>query len=137
MTDTKTSGSCLCGEVSFKVSGPVKGITYCHCSLCRKQTGLYFASAGTLKENVLIAGEENITWYQDRQNANRGFCKNCGTILFWKSSREEFKNILAFTAGSIDNSPPLKGKMHIFCADKASFYALNDDLPKHDGDISA
>ncbi len=33
------TGSCLCGGVTFEMRGPLKAITACHCTQCRKQTG--------------------------------------------------------------------------------------------------
>jgi hypothetical protein len=38
MTQTVT-GSCLCGAVSFEVSGAFDSFFLCHCSRCRKDTG--------------------------------------------------------------------------------------------------
>ena len=38
------TGSCLCGGVAFEMRGPLKPITACHCTQCRKQTGNYWAS---------------------------------------------------------------------------------------------
>ncbi|KCZ27565.1 glutathione-dependent formaldehyde-activating enzyme family domain protein, partial [Acinetobacter baumannii 25977_9] len=32
-------GSCLCNQVKFSITREIKTVYYCHCSLCRKQTG--------------------------------------------------------------------------------------------------
>lgn len=41
------SGSCLCGDVQFKVNTNIQAMYHCHCSLCRKQSGTA-ANAATL-----------------------------------------------------------------------------------------
>ncbi|MGL1066984.1 GFA family protein, partial [Vibrio vulnificus] len=33
--DLNLKGNCLCGEVSFELSGELPPIYQCHCSLCR------------------------------------------------------------------------------------------------------
>jgi len=49
MQNKVTSGSCLCGKVSYEFSGNLGIFQYCHCSRCRKFTGSAFAS------NILVA----------------------------------------------------------------------------------
>lgn len=41
-------GSCLCGAVKYEVSGELPAPTACHCTQCRKHSGHYEASMGTL-----------------------------------------------------------------------------------------
>ncbi|KAI0775477.1 Mss4-like protein [Irpex lacteus] len=36
-------GSCLCGQIAFKIVGQPKFVTLCHCSHCSKWTGSGFA----------------------------------------------------------------------------------------------
>lgn len=38
------SGSCLCTAVRFKTRGELRELIFCHCTQCRKQTGLYYAA---------------------------------------------------------------------------------------------
>ena len=35
-------GSCLCGAVSYEITGSFKVIGHCHCSTCRKSHGAAF-----------------------------------------------------------------------------------------------
>ena len=32
-------GKCLCGNVRYRITGPILNFQYCHCSRCRKFTG--------------------------------------------------------------------------------------------------
>lgn len=126
MTDTHT-GSCLCGAVTYKTTGPLREVVFCHCSQCRKQTGLYYASTNVSDEHIAIAGGENISWYHSSEVARRGFCKYCGSALFWKY---EGVGEISIQAGSLDQPTNLTPGYHIFCADKGDFYEIEDDLPQ-------
>jgi hypothetical protein len=92
MTEIHT-GSCLCGAVKFRVDGPLREIVFCHCGQCRKQTGLYYASTNAATKDLTVEGEDNITWYQSSDEGRRGFCKHCGSALFWKYRGREHISI--------------------------------------------
>lgn len=75
-------GSCLCGSVRFSLAIPPRYFYRCHCSLCRKQTGVGFNLATLVK----IA---DFTWqYSDtigswsRPSGYRNdFCTRCGSTV--------------------------------------------------------
>ncbi len=124
----ENSGSCLCGAVRFCTRGALRGVVYCHCSQCRKQTGLYYAATDVDVSNVVIEGEGNITWYAASDFAKRGFCRTCGSALFWKRNDADKLSILA---GAFDLPSGLAAESHIFVADRGDFYAIGDGLPQH------
>jgi hypothetical protein len=49
-------GSCLCGAVTFDVAVALKAPDACHCSICRRQSGHYWASTDLPREAVTIRG---------------------------------------------------------------------------------
>ncbi|WP_339900516.1 GFA family protein [Paraglaciecola polaris] len=55
----------------------------CHCASCRKWSGgpLLAIDCGT---DVSISPTDNITVYDSSQWAQRGFCRHCGTDLFYR-----------------------------------------------------
>lgn len=128
MTDIHT-GSCLCGAVRFKTSGALRGVVYCHCSQCRKQTGHFYAATNVLDSDIAIEGGDNITWFKASPAARRGFCATCGSALFWKHEDEDKISVMA---GSFDRPSGLAGEMHIFVADKGSYYEITDGLPQYE-----
>lgn len=121
-------GSCLCGAVRFKTSGTLRGVVYCHCSQCRKQSGHYYAATNVADADLEVTGGENLTWYSASDSARRGFCKVCGSALFWKHNEAAEISIMA---GSFDQPSGLKGERHIFVEDKGEYYEIDDDLPRH------
>lgn len=128
MSPQAHSGACACGGVRFKVDGPLRGVIYCHCSQCRRQTGHYLASTAAEDHDLSIDGNEHVAWFQSSPEAKRGFCKICGSGLFWKNSTKSYTSILA---GSFDEPSGLHGERHIFVANKGSYYEISDDLPGH------
>lgn len=121
------SGSCLCGAIRFKATGPLRGVVYCHCTQCRKQSGHYFAATNVADDRIEIEGSENVSWYGASEFARRGFCRRCGSLLFWKA--RDLPNI-SIMAGLFDDPTSLKGECHIFTACKGDYYDIDDDLPR-------
>lgn len=120
-------GSCLCGKIRFEVTGALREVVACHCTQCRKQSGHYYAATNTPDETIRVTGEENLTWYQSSERARRGFCRHCGSALFWKDDRDDFTSILA---GSLEKPTGLAIAKHIYVADKGDYYAITDGLPQ-------
>ncbi|MGH7003190.1 MAG: GFA family protein [Alphaproteobacteria bacterium] len=122
-------GSCLCGQVRFETSGPLRGIVYCHCSQCRKQSGHHYAATNVQDDRIRISGEDNIAWYEASSFARRGFCRNCGSVLFWKHRELDYVSVMA---GAFDAPTGLRGESHIFVGDKGDYYEIADDLPQYE-----
>jgi hypothetical protein len=128
MTDETHTGSCLCGAVSFRTSGPLRGVIYCHCSQCRRQTGHFYAATDVEDDDLEVEGARHLTWYSASPDARRGFCSVCGSALFWKHDRLDRTSVLA---GSFDKPTGLRGERHIFVPDKGDYYEIDDGLPCH------
>ncbi|THK38570.1 GFA family protein [Ensifer sp. MPMI2T] len=122
-------GGCLCGAVRFKTRGKLREIIFCHCSQCRKQTGLYYAATNVQNNDIDVDGADNVTWYRSSPEAQRGFCRFCGSALFWKADALDYTSILA---GTFETPTRLEPGYHIYCADKGDYYAIEDELPKFD-----
>ena len=77
------SGTCLCGEVSWRLDGAVELINFCHCSMCRKIHGAPFGAFahGNASEFRWLRGEASISRYQSSHNIYRCFCRVCGSSV--------------------------------------------------------
>ena len=95
-------GSCLCGAVCFEVVGPLPAASACHCSRCRKLTGNYEAGVDVDKSVVMISGADNITWFRSSDVARRGFCRTCGSQLFFEFIKGER---IGLNLGAFDGRP--------------------------------
>ncbi|MFQ6554170.1 GFA family protein [Aestuariibius insulae] len=118
-----TSGGCLCGAISFTVSGPLRPVIACHCTQCRKTSGHFVAATSAAREDVTITGDP--VWYRSSDSARRGFCGICGSQLFWDGPG----TALSIFAGTLDAPTGLSIAGHIFCANKGDYYEITDSLP--------
>ncbi len=121
-------GSCLCGAVQIAVDADLSSTDACHCSQCRKQTGHYLASADIPKSALTVSGEDNVGWYASSEKVRRGFCKTCGSTLFWDPVRHDG---IAVAMGLFDGPTGAKLGKHIFVADKGDYYDIADGLPQN------
>ena len=124
---TTHTGSCLCGKVRFNTRGQLRGVVYCHCSQCRRQTGHYLAATNVNDADIDIVGGDALVWYAASRFAKRGFCGACGSVMFWKHNDIDE---ISVTAGSFDSPTGLEAECHIFVADKGDYYEIDDGLPQ-------
>ncbi len=82
-------GSCMCRKVQFSFTDSPRFVADCVCESCRKAHG---ASAvcwvGVKTEQfTLDSGKSSLKWYQSSKESERGFCVECGTRVFFRSSK--------------------------------------------------
>jgi len=122
-----TTGGCLCGAVRYEVKGTLRDIVNCHCNMCRKLHGNFGPHSKARKVNIKITNDDGLAWYKTSNVAQRGFCRVCGSSLFWEPFDLDATGIIA---GSLDSSLGLKTIGHIFVGEKAEFYEITDGLPQ-------
>jgi len=120
-------GHCLCGAVEFEIHGPLRPVIYCHCSMCRRSTGHFFAATACARDDLHLKSEQALRWYASSPTSRRGFCGQCGSQLFWDSKDASHVSVLA---GSLNTPTGLTGQEHIFVADAGDYYTIDDGLPQ-------
>lgn len=83
MTNKPGKGGCLCGAVRFTAASCNNHVGACHCGMCRKWGGGPWLTVDCGKE-VSFEGEDAIAVYPSSDWAERGFCKHCGSHLFYR-----------------------------------------------------
>jgi hypothetical protein len=78
------TGSCLCGAVKYEFDEPARAIIVCHCVQCRKQTGSMMHATAVVIDKFRLTEQRGLKWYRASDAAERGFCGECGSVLFWK-----------------------------------------------------
>lgn len=124
---TRHTGGCLCGAVTYRITGSVTDVVACHCSQCRRQTGHYYAVVDVKRADVEITGVDHLTDYRASDFATRRFCKICGSALFWEGDASDE---IAILAGTLDDTDGMTLTQHIFCSDKGDYYTLDDGVPQ-------
>ncbi len=125
-----TTGGCLCGAVRYAVKGPLRDVVNCHCDMCQRLHGSFGPHSKALKVNITITNDDGLAWYKTSDIAQRGFCRKCGSSLFWEPFELDATGIIA---GSLDKPTGLKTIGHIFVSEKSDFYEITDRLPQFEG----
>jgi len=127
---TTIKGQCLCGDVQFKTPEP-NTIDACHCGMCQKWAGGAFIGADYFQGGVTITKDDGLTWYASSDWAKRGFCKTCGSSLFYRLNDHE--DFWAICAGSLDLPDGMTLGKEIFIDKKPTYYTLAGDHPRLTG----
>ena len=102
-------GACLCGAVRFEIEPPTKWCAHCHCTMCQRGHGAAFVTwVGVPKAQLrLVGGDDSLEWYRSSPDSRRGFCRRCGSSMFFESERwsEEIHVVRANIPGEIDRAP--------------------------------
>lgn len=76
-------GHCACGAVRITASRLTGHVGSCHCVTCRRWCGgpLMTVNCG---KSIHIDGLEQVGIFDSSQWADRGFCRQCGSNLFYR-----------------------------------------------------
>jgi hypothetical protein len=121
----RATGRCLCDAIKIRIYGTLRDVVVCHCSQCRRHHGAPPGYTSASLENVEVIGRRNLKWYQSSPHARRGFCRVCGSSLFWEPLAA---GRVAIAAGCLDKPTDLHTIRHVFVADKGDFYEITDGL---------
>ena len=119
-------GSCVCGAVEFEVDGPIRDGIACHCTQCRKMSGHFWVASSVPMDRFRLTRDDGLEWYAASDQAARGFCKRCGSFLFWKPVGEDR---MGFALGAIDGPTGVGIAEHIFTEDAGDYYAPEGPPP--------
>lgn len=126
MNEKLQKGSCLCGSVEVSSSSEEKSFHACHCGICRKWGGgpALTVDAG---KNISTKGDEYISVYESSAWAERGFCKRCGTHLFYRLKETDYIN---YSLGLFENYESFKFREQIYIDHKPGNYEFANPTEK-------
>lgn len=118
-------GHCLCGGVRFTGLGTCSPAEVCHCTVCRRHgagplMSVYFP------EGVRFERDDTLKWYRSSNIAERGFCSECGTVLFWRMHGADKPSVSAHAVDAEITSI----REHVFVDEKPDWYDFADDAPR-------
>jgi hypothetical protein len=124
------SGRCLCGSVSFRITGRLAPVVYCHCSQCRRASGTAFAAnAGVRRDEIeLISGLDAIREYESSPGKFRAFCSRCGSPIYSRAAADPTQ--VRIRLGTLDGDPGRRSLAHCWVSAKAVWFDITDQLPQ-------
>lgn len=125
----KASGKCLCGSIELEVELSNTEVAACHCSMCRTWSGgpLLAVDGG---DSLKISDESSVSKYQSSEWAERGFCANCGTHLFYLLKPA---NQYHLPAGLLDIDSEYSFTHQIFIDEKPEYYCFSNETQNMTG----
>ncbi len=125
-------GECVCGEVTYEVSGEVGKLYQCHCTMCQRQTGSS-AQTGLFVETdnfKWLSGENGISNFNKESGYSYSFCTTCGATVpnLFRSGDKYW-----IPAGALVDLANVKIENHIFVADKADWDDIGGEGIQHEG----
>ena len=125
------TGGCQCGAVRFRIRGELGRPSICHCRMCQKAAGNYFLPlAGAPRGRFsLTRGEPG--WFASSDVARRGFCRDCGTPLFYDVLGADYIDV---TLGSLDDPDDVRPTAQTGVESRLVWFAQLPRLPGHESD---
>ncbi len=126
------TGGCQCGAVRFRIEGGLGRASICHCRMCQKAAGNFFAPLVTAKNLVWTKGEP--ARFRSSNKVQRGFCRKCGTPLtFEPDGRAQIEVFI----GALDDPEAAPPAIQVGEESALSYVHGLANLPTRSGDEQA
>lgn len=121
--DEPLSGGCQCGLVRYQATARQDNSHVCHCRMCQKAVGNFFAALVGIPRDAISWTKEQPDVFQSSDLVTRGFCRNCGTPLFYDY---EGSAHISVTTGSLDDPASVPPKAQFGSESRMPWF---DELP--------
>lgn len=123
-------GSCLCGQVKYRLSEEPGEFGYCHCTSCRKASGSAHAANAPIDRASfhLLQGDSFVREFESSPGKYRAFCSNCGSPLY--AYLAATPDVLRIRLGTLDTPFLKQPRAHTWVGDKATWEPIADDIPR-------
>lgn len=123
---TTRTGGCLCGVVRFVAENVPAVAEICHCAQCRRWTGSALVGVTVPKADVTWQGADQIGEFQSSDWARRGFCKACGSSLYFQFTQgpDDWVSGVELMLGLFDDPNGFTIRNEIFIDHKPDAYAF-------------
>lgn len=127
--NTRYTGKCLCGGVSYVVEGPSIVVAQCHCQECSRLSGTgHTVGAMFRADDVSVTGRvSEFKYFSDKgSEVTKAFCAVCGSPVYGTNTRTP--DFITMTLGSMDDASSLEVEVVIFERDKPHWDRLGRDV---------
>ena len=118
------TGGCMCGAVRFEARDVPMKAGICHCEMCRRWTGSALIGVTVDLDKLTWQDETHLGRIQSSAWAERGFCKRCGTSMFFRVTMEsEYSGKIELPLGVFDDPNGFEVTSEIYIDHKPDSYA--------------
>ncbi len=119
------TGGCLCGAVRFELAEAPTSYGACHCGMCRKLSGGIELGVEVQPGGVTWTADEGVQIYSSSDWAERGFCKTCGSSLFWRLTMPgPMQGLTVMSAGALDSMDGMQFDNEVYIDHKPDSHAF-------------
>jgi hypothetical protein len=116
------TGGCQCGRIRFRVTEPLGQSVICHCRMCQRATGNVFAPLVNVTGVEFDGAPDR---FASSDVADRGFCRDCGTPLFYEGHAGQGLNLMVGALDDPDAAPPV---LHCGVESQVAWLHFSDGL---------
>lgn len=122
------NGSCLCGEVTYKLNSEIRNVVNCHCNLCRSHSGAAFSTYVALPyfSFEITKGQNRISSFEI-EDAKKHFCSVCGTPIF--NLNEKYPGACMVYLGTLAKPQNTISKINVWCDSKLEWVDSLSSVP--------
>ncbi|MDE1159190.1 MAG: GFA family protein [Neorhizobium sp.] len=126
MTDN-FSGGCQCGAIRFRLQGTPRDASICHCRMCQKAFGAYYAPLVSSRGLDLVWTRGALRHFASSNHVRRGFCADCGTPMTYEAD-----DGIAIAAGTFDDPARVAPTIQYGIEARIGFVDRLADLPQRE-----
>ncbi len=124
------TGGCHCGAIRYEITGEAINHMLCHCKDCQRASGAPMVGWVMVPDTQLtVTGEPAI--YASSETAQRYFCIQCGTSLFY-SNPEFMPDRVDIQSATLDEPGAIAPQAHVQTAERIGWMARAHELPEHE-----
>ncbi len=123
-------GGCLCGAVTYEISGEPIFVGHCACENCQKATGsghttvAAFADAAVTEHGAVTSFA---TTGDSGEPISYQFCPKCGSRLFTRAST--MPNVVMVTLGTMEAAADLTPQMMVYGKRRRAWDHVDPAMP--------
>lgn len=125
-SEVHATGGCQCGAVRYLVTAAFENPHICHCRMCQKAFGNYFAALVGTKKTGLTWTTGTPAYFRSSSVVARGFCRDCGTPLTFAYDHSER---IAVSIGSLDHPEVVMPAVQFGIEGQLAAFGLLHTLP--------
>lgn len=123
------AGRCLCGAITYEVTGEPDVVALCHCRDCQRGAGAPVVSWAMFPEAALKVTKGEPKTINSSGAAMRSFCSECGSGLFYRNA-ENLPGIVDIQTATLDDADALAATVQIQVAERLGWMAHIHELPE-------
>jgi hypothetical protein len=125
----RITGGCQCGAIRYALHARPTGASICHCRMCQKAFGSYFAPLAGVPLSDFEVTRGEIAYFRSSDEVERGFCRDCGTPLIFHAIGSEKR--ISVSLGSLDDPASIQPELQYGIESRMPWFA---GLPRLPGD---